>query len=66
LQIGIIVLAIALGAEAGLIALVLLVAGSAVMAWLCRRRIGGQTGDVLGALEQVGECLVLLVTAARF
>jgi adenosylcobinamide-GDP ribazoletransferase len=36
------------------------------MAWLCRRKIGGQTGDVLGAVEQVGECMVLLTTAARF
>ena len=31
------------------------------MAWLCTRQIGGQTGDVLGALEQVGEIAVLLV-----
>jgi adenosylcobinamide-GDP ribazoletransferase len=66
LLIGILVLAIALGAQAGLIALALLLAAAAVMAWLCRRRIGGQTGDVLGAIEQIGECLVLLVTAARF
>jgi adenosylcobinamide-GDP ribazoletransferase len=35
-------------------------------AWLARRKIGGQTGDVLGAVEQVAETLVLLVTAARF
>jgi adenosylcobinamide-GDP ribazoletransferase len=35
------------------------------MAWLCRRQIGGQTGDVLGALEQVGEIVVLLTAAAR-
>ena len=48
------------------IALVLLLIGAAVMAWLARRKIGGQTGDVLGAVEQVSETLVLLVTAARF
>jgi adenosylcobinamide-GDP ribazoletransferase len=36
------------------------------MARLARRRFGGQTGDVLGAVEQVCETLVLLVTAARF
>jgi cobalamin synthase len=31
------------------------------MAWFSMRQIGGQTGDVTGALEQVGESLVLLV-----
>ena len=34
------------------------------MAWLCQKHIGGQTGDVLGALEQIGEIIVLLVAAA--
>jgi adenosylcobinamide-GDP ribazoletransferase len=29
------------------------------------RQIGGQTGDVLGALEQIGEIIVLLVAAAN-
>ena len=33
------------------------------MAWLPSRQIGGQTGDVLGALEQVSEILILLVAA---
>ncbi|MBE9606953.1 adenosylcobinamide-GDP ribazoletransferase [Acetobacteraceae bacterium H6797] len=31
---------------------------------LCRRQIGGQTGDVLGALEQGGEVIVLLTACA--
>ena len=35
-----------------------------LMAWLCIKQIGGQTGDVLGALEQVSEILILLVAAA--
>jgi adenosylcobinamide-GDP ribazoletransferase len=35
------------------------------LAWLCVRQIGGQTGDVLGALEQIGEIVVLLVAAAK-
>jgi adenosylcobinamide-GDP ribazoletransferase len=30
---------------------------------LALNKIGGQTGDVLGALEQVSEVLVLLVAA---
>jgi adenosylcobinamide-GDP ribazoletransferase len=36
----------------------------AMLAWLCMRQIGGQTGDVLGALEQIGEMTILLVAAA--
>jgi adenosylcobinamide-GDP ribazoletransferase len=34
------------------------------LAWLCMSQIGGQTGDVLGAVEQVSEILILLVAAA--
>jgi adenosylcobinamide-GDP ribazoletransferase len=61
---GIAVLIACLGPSIGLIAALLLACGFAVMAWLCRRQIGGQTGDVLGALEQLGEVVVLLVAAA--
>jgi adenosylcobinamide-GDP ribazoletransferase len=64
--IGVVLLALALGFKNALIALVLVLVGAAVTAWIAHRRIGGQTGDVLGAVEQVGECIVLLVTAARF
>lgn len=31
---------------------------------LCRRQIGGQTGDVLGALQQASETLLLFIAAA--
>ena len=34
------------------------------MAWLSVQEIGGQTGDVLGALEQINEILILLTAAA--
>ena len=37
-----------------------------IMAWLAKRQIGGQTGDVLGAAEQVAETAVLLLLAAKF
>ncbi|MCU1394139.1 MAG: cobS [Ilumatobacteraceae bacterium] len=37
------------------------VAGTVAVGWLARRKIGGITGDVLGAAEQVVECLVLVV-----
>jgi adenosylcobinamide-GDP ribazoletransferase len=32
---------------------------------LARRRIGGYTGDVLGAFQQIGEIVVLLTAAAK-
>jgi adenosylcobinamide-GDP ribazoletransferase len=61
---GLIPLMIGLGFAAGALAVVLLAAGFGFMAWLCQSQIGGQTGDVLGALEQIGEIVVLLVAAA--
>jgi adenosylcobinamide-GDP ribazoletransferase len=53
-----------LGIKASIIALLLLAGAGAFMAWLSWRQIQGQTGDVLGALEQVGEIIVLLIAAA--
>jgi adenosylcobinamide-GDP ribazoletransferase len=35
------------------------------MAWLAQRQIGGQTGDLLGGAEQVGETAVLVLLAAQ-
>jgi len=45
----------------GVLALIVLAAIVALVAWLAMRQIAGQTGDVLGALEQVSEIAVLLV-----
>jgi adenosylcobinamide-GDP ribazoletransferase len=53
-----------LGLQAMLIGIVLNTAAGTMMAWLCLRQIGGQTGDVLGALEQVIETLILLTAVA--
>jgi adenosylcobinamide-GDP ribazoletransferase len=53
-----------LGAAAAIVSLVLLAAAGIGMAWLSMRQIGGQTGDVLGALEQVNEILILLTVVA--
>jgi adenosylcobinamide-GDP ribazoletransferase len=64
LVLGLVPLMAGLGFAAGVVAAVLLAAGFGFMAWLCKRQIGGQTGDVLGALEQIGEIVVLLVAAA--
>jgi adenosylcobinamide-GDP ribazoletransferase len=61
---GVIALFLGLGPAAGLCASALLAAGLALLAWLCIRQFGGQTGDVLGAVEQLGEILILLVAAA--
>jgi adenosylcobinamide-GDP ribazoletransferase len=54
----------ALGWSAGIIALVISGAAMALPALMARRQIGGHTGDVLGAIEQVGEIAVLLTAAA--
>ena len=62
--IGAVVLVACLGIKAGIVALLLLGAAGIIMAWLCRQQIQGQTGDVLGAFEQAGEMIVLLVAAA--
>jgi adenosylcobinamide-GDP ribazoletransferase len=61
---GLIALGLGLSPLAALTAVLLLSAAIAVLAWLCTRQIGGQTGDVLGALEQAGEILILLTAAA--
>ena len=64
LILGAIALLLGLGPAGGVCAIVLLAVGLASLAWLCLRQIGGQTGDVLGAVEQFGEVLILLVAAA--
>lgn len=59
---------IPLNLPVGIIAVATLALSALLMAvrrWL-RERIGGYTGDTLGAVEQVGELLVLLCFAARW
>jgi adenosylcobinamide-GDP ribazoletransferase len=58
---GILILAIGLGPMLGIAALILLLVAIVLMAWLSVVQIDGQTGDVLGAVEQVSEILILLV-----
>jgi adenosylcobinamide-GDP ribazoletransferase len=64
LLLGVVALLMAFGFGFALTAVLWLIATFAALAWLCRRQIGGQTGDVLGALEQASEIIVLLVAAA--
>lgn len=63
---GALTLGIAFGFVAAMIALVLATSAGLVMAWLSVRQIGGQTGDVLGALEQIIEVVVLLTAVATY
>ena len=58
---GFLLAAICLGPLRTIVALILLVVVVMLMAWLSRKQIGGQTGDVLGAIEQVSEIVILLV-----
>jgi adenosylcobinamide-GDP ribazoletransferase len=61
---GIIALSIALGPLAATAGVLLLAAAGIALGRASLRQIGGQTGDVIGALEQINEILVLLVCAA--
>jgi adenosylcobinamide-GDP ribazoletransferase len=62
--IGAAALALLLTPLKALLCVVLLVAVFAGVTWLSMRQIGGQTGDVAGALEQAGEALLLLTATA--
>jgi adenosylcobinamide-GDP ribazoletransferase len=60
---GLAALLFGLGFGRGLLAAALLAVCLLGMRWLALNKIGGQTGDVVGALEQVCEIVVLLVAA---
>ena len=53
-----------LGISAAIAAVLVVAATTLGLAWLARRQIGGQSGDVLGAMQQVGEIGVLLAVLA--
>jgi adenosylcobinamide-GDP ribazoletransferase len=61
---GIVLLLASLGGAGSLVALAGLLLMLGVMRALCLRQIGGQTGDTAGALEQIGEIVVLLTAVA--
>lgn len=56
--------ALALPAGTAFAASLAVVAATLFMAWLAWRQIGGQTGDVLGAIEQMAEIAALLAAVA--
>ena len=61
---GILCLVIGFGPGKAIMALLLLSVGALIWGFIATRQIGGQTGDILGALEQAGEIVVLLMAAA--
>ncbi|MBV9018514.1 MAG: adenosylcobinamide-GDP ribazoletransferase [Alphaproteobacteria bacterium] len=63
--IGVAIALAAMGPARGAVALVLGAAAIALTAMLARQQIGGYTGDVLGAFQQIGEIVMLLVAAAK-
>jgi adenosylcobinamide-GDP ribazoletransferase len=65
LAIGLLITLAALGPGRGLIAFGLAGAAMSALGVLAHRRIGGYTGDVLGAFQQIGEIVVLLTAAAK-
>jgi adenosylcobinamide-GDP ribazoletransferase len=62
--IGIICLVPSFGLSGTIVTLLLLALAGVLLAALTVKQIGGQTGDVLGALEQAGEAVVLVIAAA--
>jgi adenosylcobinamide-GDP ribazoletransferase len=63
--IAILIAVAALGPLTGLIALCLAGVAICAAAGVARRQIGGYTGDVLGAFQQIGEIVMLLAASAR-
>jgi adenosylcobinamide-GDP ribazoletransferase len=64
LLVGAVVVLLMLGIAAGIAALIVAAAAAALVARAAFVRLGGQTGDVLGAIEQVAATAVLLAAAA--
>jgi adenosylcobinamide-GDP ribazoletransferase len=54
-----------LGDRHGLVGIVAAAIGMVAVGALARRQLGGYTGDVLGAAQQVGEIILLLVAVAQ-
>lgn len=64
LGLGLLLAVLALGPAAGLVAGLIALAAAGLAGALAARQIGGYTGDVLGALQQVAEIAVFLSAAA--
>ncbi|MCC3304476.1 adenosylcobinamide-GDP ribazoletransferase [Sneathiella sp. HT1-7] len=53
-----------LGPQLGAIALMAGIIGASLMGMIAKRQIGGQTGDVVGAIQQVAEIFILIACLA--
>jgi adenosylcobinamide-GDP ribazoletransferase len=62
---GVVIASLCMPVTEALLALLLTAIGAVAVASLAWRQIGGVTGDVFGAAEQVAETAVLLMLAAR-
>ena len=65
MTIGVLISLAALGPIRGAIALGAAIAAVFASSMLAQRRIGGYTGDVLGAFQQIGEIVMLLTATTR-
>jgi adenosylcobinamide-GDP ribazoletransferase len=63
---GFLCLACGFGISRAIVAVLLLSLAGLVLGRLAVRQVGGQTGDILGALEQIGEIAIVLIAAALF
>src|SRR5262252_2540404 len=63
---GVLTLGMTLGLAAAMIGVVLAASAWLFVAWVSMRQIGGQTGDVAGALEQIVEIAILLTAVAMW
>jgi adenosylcobinamide-GDP ribazoletransferase len=61
---GVVALALTLGLSGAVVGALVVALAGLLLARLSMREIGGQTGDVIGALEQVNEMLILSMGAA--
>ncbi len=66
LGLGALVLALGFGPGKAILAVTLIAVIGLLMARLAVKQIGGQTGDILGAFEQLAEISILLMAAALF
>ncbi|WP_025899659.1 adenosylcobinamide-GDP ribazoletransferase [Sneathiella glossodoripedis] len=64
LAFAIIIPVILLGPYAGSIAVFSAIAGALFIGFIAYRQIGGQTGDVLGSIQQISECAFFISMAA--
>jgi adenosylcobinamide-GDP ribazoletransferase len=63
-MLGLLIVVAALGPVVTLPVVAVVVLAVLVVARLAERRLGGHTGDVLGCIQQVGECAVLITILA--